>query len=106
MIGERKQIRLEKWASTADGNGEFDETIVQRVNTYAEVKRLSGSAVYLNSQVGLDNLFQFRLRFNSFDPTGDWRITFDRRIFTVHSIEKENQNRFYWIIKAQAKGER
>lgn len=106
MIGERKQVRLEKWASAKDGSGNLKESVIQEVNTYAEVKRLSGSRAYLNGQIGLDNLFQFRLRFNSFDPTGNWRIIFDRRKFTVHSIEKEKQERFYWIIKAQATGKR
>jgi head-tail adaptor len=106
MIGQRKQIKLEKWVAAKDGLGDSKEYVTNAYGIYAEVERLSGGRASLNGQTNLDNIFQFRMRFDSFDPTGNWRIVYDRRRFTVHSIEKENQNRFYWIFKAEAVGTR
>ena len=97
------QIRLEKWLTTKDGIGNNTEQVVTEVNVFAEVRRLSGDRASLNGQTFLDNMFQFRFRFNpKIDPTGNWRIIYDGRRFTVHSIEQEEQRRFYWIVKAEA----
>lgn len=106
MIGDRKQIRLEKWATGQDAKGNNTEVVTNIYDTWAEVSRSSGDRSSLNGKEGLTNFFIFRVRFNDFDPTGNWRVVYDRRRFTVHSIEKEKQERFYWIIKAEASGKR
>lgn len=107
MIGDRKPIQLEKWISVKDSKGDAKESVEQRVNTWADVSGSSGDRSSLNGKEGLTNFFIFKVRFDpSFDPTGNWRVVYDRRVFTVHSIEKEGQKRFYWIIKAEAKGKR
>lgn len=105
-IGERKQIQLERWTTAKDGNGNNVESVTIKVNTWAEVSRSGGDRSSVNGQEGLTNFFIFRIRFNQFDPTGNWRVIYDRRKFTPHSIEKEKQKRFYWIFKCEAIGER
>jgi SPP1 family predicted phage head-tail adaptor len=107
MIGKRKQIQLKKYISVKDVKGDAKESVSETINTWAEVSRSSGDRSSLNGKEGLTNFFIFRMRFNGeIDPTGNWRVVYDRRTFTVHSIEKEKQKRFYWIIKAESKGER
>jgi len=99
-----KPIRLEKWISVQDSNGEWDESITEKINVFAEVSRSGGDRSSLNGKEGLTNFFIFRFRYNpKIDPTSNWRVIYDGRRFTPHSIEKENQNTFYWIIKAEAK---
>ena len=96
----RKQIRLEKWVSAKDGYGDFKETWVP-YNLWAEVQREGGSRATTNGKTSLNTSMRFRVRFRpDFDVSGNWRVIYDGRGYTVRSIEKENENRFYWIIRA------
>ena len=109
MIGERKQIRLEQWQTSKDGNGNNTESVIRQINTWAEVKKEGGDRSSLNGLTQLSNNYKFRVRFSSINPidvTGNWRVVYDRRYFKVHNVEKEEQNRFYYIIKAEASGKR
>lgn len=101
------QIRLEKWISAKNGSGDAKESITEKINVWAEVTRSGGDRSSLNGKDGLTNFFIFRFRFNpKFNPTGNWRVVYDQRVFTPHTIEKESQRRFWWIIKAEALGKR
>jgi len=108
MIANMKQILLEEFLTTKNARGDNIETLGSSYNIWAEVKRLSGSRVDdQKKQIGLTNVFQFRLWFNdNISLTGNYRITYDNRVFTVQAIEKENENNFYWIIQAEALDER
>jgi SPP1 family predicted phage head-tail adaptor len=100
------QIRLERWESVKDVNGNWKENIVIKVNVFAEVTRSGGDRSSINGQTGLTNFFIFRMRFNpKIQPSGTWRVIYGGRSFTVHSIELEEQKRFWWVIKAKEKGE-
>ena len=102
-----KMIRMDRYKSTKDSKGDFKETVDLRVTAWAEVSRSGGDRSSLNGQEGLTNFFLFRVKFNpKFNPTGNWRVIYDGRRFTVHSIEKEEQRRFHWIIKGEAQGKR
>jgi head-tail adaptor len=106
MIGTMRQIKMEKWVSVKDVKGDFKESVTQVLNTWAEVSRSGGDRSSLNGKEGLTNFFVFRVRYGRVIPTGNWRLVYDRRMFTVHSIEKEKQGNYWWIIKAEARGER
>lgn len=106
MIGQMKPIKMEKWTTTKNAQGHNIESITKNISCWAEVSRSAGDRSSLNGQAGLTNFFIFKIHYQNFDPTGNWRIIFDRRRFAVNSIEKENQNEFYWIIKAEASGKR
>lgn len=93
-------IRLEKWVSTKDGSGDFKETVT-KYNLFAEVLSSGSSRLTTNGSTKLNNTVQFKIRFRpDFKPTGNWRVVYDGKRYTVNSIEKENQERFYWIITA------
>ena len=109
MIGQRKQIRLEQWTTTKDGNKNNVEAITKTLDTWAEIEELGGDRSSLNGKTQLTNMYRFRFRYASIDPidiTGNWRIIYDRRYFKVHNIKKENQKRFYYVVKAEAAGPR
>lgn len=100
-------IRLEKWVTSKDGSGNNIEEVTEKINLFAEVKRLSGDRASLNGVTNLDNFFQFIVRFTpSFNITGNWRVIYGGNYFTVHSIERMQEKRFYWIIKGEAKGKK
>lgn len=100
MAGLSKPIRLEKYVTTKDGDGNNTET-VSKFNFWAEVKRNSGGRTEAAGQPQLTNDITFKVRFRpDFDVSGNWRVVYDQRRFTVNSIDKDKEQRFYWIIKA------
>ena len=104
-----KQIQLEQWITTKDSKGNNTESISNTYSIWAEVSFLNEDRSGLNQkkQIGLTNMLQFRIWFNdNLTVTGNWRLNYDGKKFTVHSIEKENQNNFFWIIKAESIGPR
>lgn len=97
-------IRLEKWVSTKGAGGDFKETVT-KYNLWAEVLSGSSGRSSLNGRTTLNATKQFKVRFRpDFKPEGNWRIVYDAKKYTVNSIEKENEKRFYWIITAEARG--
>jgi len=102
-----RSIEFRQYTSAKNGAGHSVETLAKNLSAYAEVRKLTGARAYLDGQIGLDNLFEFVVRFNpAYDFTGDWRVIYDRRKFIISSVEKENQEEFYLIIKAAAAGPR
>lgn len=101
-----KQIRLEKWVTVKDGSGNNTET-VSKYNLFAEVKRNGGGRINTDGQTSLTQNIQFRVRFRpDFKPSGNWRVVFDGLRYTVQTIEKEGEDRFWWLIKTESQGER
>jgi len=107
-IGKRKQARLEKWATAKDSNGKNVESLVSHYDIWIEPEVRSSSRSSLNGKTGLVNVYDFRFRYTNvdIDITGNWRLLYDRRYFKVHSINKENQNRFYYLMRAEAQSPR
>ena len=104
MAGVSKQIRLEKYVSTQDGSGNWVETVT-KYNCFAEVVREGGVRSSLNGQNKLNATIKFKIRFRpDFKPSGNWRVIYDGLRYTVHSIEKEKEERFYWIFKCDGSG--
>lgn len=107
MIGTRHQIKLEQWKTTKDGNGNNIESVINSFNSWADIERQSGDRSSLNGRTALANVHRFRIRYASMNPlfiTGNWRIIYDSKKFSINSVEKESEKRFYWIIKATAQG--
>jgi SPP1 family predicted phage head-tail adaptor len=103
----KKAIRLEKWKTVKDGNGNNTESIEKKIDYWAIVSEASGDRSSLNGQTGLTNSVSFEIDYNpKFNPTGNWRVIFDGRRFTVHQVKKKNQDRFKLIITAEAIGKR
>lgn len=106
MAGVSKQIRLEKYVTAKDGSGNNTETVT-KYNLFAEVKRRGGSRVNQDGQTQLTQSIQFRVRFRpDFKPSGNWRVVFDGNRYTVQSIEKEKEDRFWWLITTESQGMR
>ena len=97
-----KPIRLEKWVSAKNAQGDFKETKTT-YNLWAEVMDSSGSRVS-GDRTTLERSRVFRVRFRpELKLTGNWRVVYDGVRYTVSSIEKVGQKRFWWEIIASGK---
>lgn len=104
MAGLSEQIRLEKWTSSKSNAGDFQESI-QRYNLWAEVVSSGGARATQAGQTTINQTVTFRVRFRpDFKPTGNWRVVYEGKRYTVTALEKENNKRFYWLITAIARG--
>lgn len=102
-VGTRKRIQLLKLVHSKNTNGTNVNTPT-RHTYWAEVVRGSGGRNYQNSQTQLGSSYTFRIRYNSsIEPSSKYSLVYDKKQFTVTSVEKENEKDFYWIIKAEAK---
>lgn len=100
MAGLNAPVRLEKWSSAKDGSGDSKES-VDKYNLWAEILTTNSSKGESGSRSKLVQTVQFRVRFRpDFKPTGNWRVVYDGKRYTVESIEKSESKRFYWVITA------
>ncbi len=102
-VGTRRQIKIVREAN-AEGDGGFAEAAEQVLYSgWAEVSNPSGFREFLSGQAQIGNTKRFRIR-NNREITLDSRIRikFDGKQYTVTSIEREAEKKFYWIIRATA----
>lgn len=103
IIGRRKQIKLIDVAPTKDANGYLKPGSSVLFSGWADVIDPGSSRLYQNGQASIDYTKVFRIRHNGGLHVGaDTRIVYDGKKFTVESIEKEKEKKFYFIIKAKA----
>lgn len=96
-------VRLSKWVTIKDANGNNTESITKNVSTFAEVTDISGNRTTLYGDTDMAKLKRFRIRFNTkFNPTGNWRIIYDGDRYTVTKISKDEEKRFFWTFEATA----
>lgn len=104
-IGNYKQIMLVKEVSTKGVFGNWDETTETRYPVWAEVETKSNNRIYKDGQTALVDIVEFIVGFNpAFSPDVDWKIVYDGRKHTIHSVQKYKEKRFKWIIKAMSIG--
>lgn len=98
-----KQIKLERWRTLKDGNGNNTETVLNAWHLWAEVTRIGGGRTTSYGITALDNSMEFKIFFR-FDvwPTGKYRIVYDGKRYTPQSIVKENEKRYNWVILANS----
>lgn len=103
-IGQRQQIQLVHVPNTQSVSGNWEQQPKERYNTWAEVSSPSGFRDYQNgqTQLGLTKRFQIRFRFDLF-PGADWEVKYQSKEYTVQSIERVNEKKFYWTIRGTAK---
>lgn len=98
-----KPIRLEKWTTTPNAQGDHKEAKVT-YNLWAEVEDSSGGRSTVNGKTSLGKTKVFRVRYRpELKLTGNWRLIYDGMRYTVSSIEKVGQKRFWWEIIASGK---
>ncbi len=99
-------IKLVKTVVTQEASGNWpSEPTVTKYSTFAELVQPSSAFRSYDAQTQLGQVKTFRVRFN-FDlhPTGDWKIEFGGKEWTVQGMPLKDDRQFYWLITANYKG--
>ena len=94
----KQQIRLEKWTTTKDANGNNSEGVI-KYNSWAEITDMNGSRLTLDGQSQLKTLMKFVLYFRpDFKISGNWKIIYNGSKYSIQNISQVDQRRFFWEI--------
>ena len=100
-IGSLRMVKLWQYTAAPDENGDQVETLVLKAKTFAEVTDNGGSRGIDRGQVNLDSSKTFRIRYREdWNIKGSWRIQYLGKYYTVTNIERINEKRFNWLIRA------
>jgi SPP1 family predicted phage head-tail adaptor len=98
----KKPIRLEKWATSKNAQGDNKESKTT-YNLWAEVGDSSGSRSVKDRQY-LSKARVFKIGFRpELKVDSNWTIVYDGVRYKISSIEKVGQKRFMWEIIASGK---
>lgn len=102
-VGTRRPIKLVDHTPQLV-NGEWEPQEVTLYRGWADVKKKSGSRDQQNNQTVFGKFFELRFRFQG-DITlnANVKLVYGGNTLTVHSIEREKEKSFYWILRAEAK---
>lgn len=103
MIGTRKPITLID-ESPSLVNGEWEPNSETILESWADVEQKTGFRDTNLNQTQIGRFYEFRFRFRG-DITinAHCRIIYDGKKRTIHSVEKENEKPFYWILRVESK---
>ncbi len=99
-------IKLVKTVVTQEASGNWpSEPTVTKYPMFAELVQPSSAFRSYDAQTQLGQVKTFRVRFN-FDlhPTGDWKIEFRGKEWTIQGMPLKDDRQFYWLITANFKG--
>ena len=101
-IGSYKLVKLYQYTVAKDATGNNTETEALRYRTFADVKDSGGS---LNSDHGhniLTNEKTFKIRYrHDWVLNTKWKIKYFGKLYGIKSIERINEGRFNWLIRAE-----
>lgn len=101
-IGQSRPIKLVDETPVLSGGNWVagNETILR---AWANVKRKSGFRE-ASGQAVLGQFFEFTFRYRGdISINANTRLIYDGRKLTVHSLEKKDEQQFFWILTAEAK---
>lgn len=99
-IGTYKPIKLIKYTTSLDANGDNVETLALIYKMWAEVKSLGGSRSLLKEQTALSDSKTFKIMFKDYPINADFKIQYFGQIYAISSIERIDEKRFNWLITA------
>ena len=97
-------IKLVKKQVAQEAGGNWGEPANTKYELFAELLDPGRDFRTYDAQTQLGQVKKFRIRlYSSLDVTGDWKIEFRGKEWTVISIEQDLERLFYWIITANHK---
>lgn len=100
MVGLMRKIKLEKWTEAKDADGKWVESVESTDNLFAEVKFLSGSRESYAGQTNVSGSVRFKIRHKNLKVVGKWKVVYNGKRYSITSIQRENEKKFYWILTA------
>jgi len=103
MGGVSVPIKLIRNEVSQETNGNWGEPTETKFDLFAELLDAGHGFRSYEAQTQLGLVRRFKIRFrDTLTPTGDWKIEFRGKKWTIVSIEPEDRM-FHWIITANHK---
>ena len=102
MIGNLKPIKLLKYTQTIDGDGDATESVQISYKMWAEVQDGGGSRSQADGRTEMSDTKTFRLPFRGYNITPDYRIEYFGQTYSIGSVRRIDEKRFFWEITALA----
>lgn len=99
-------IKLVKNVVTQEAGGNWpSEPTETKYQVFADLIAPSSAfrSYDAQTQLGQVKTFYIRFRFDLY-PDGDWKIEYAGKEWTVRSIVRDQDRRFFWIVTANYKG--
>lgn len=91
-------------AKTAEGRN--TETEGDKIGLWADISNTSGFRTADNGQTQLGTTKNFLIRFRMDKyPNCNWKIRYEGKDWTISTIQKVDEKRFYWRMTATSKAD-
>ena len=99
-VGNMKPIKLLKYTTSVDGNGDQSQT-VQTYTFWAEVTDNGGSRTQTDGRTNLSDGKTFKIWFRTSEfLNGDWKIRYFGQTYAVLNVQRIDEKRFNCLITA------
>lgn len=96
----RQRIKFQSLTRTADGQGGWTESWSDFAEVWAKVEPVSASEKYFSQRIQQNTTHKIAIRWLE-NITSEMRIVFESRIFQIHGIRRENEERWFMFIDAE-----
>jgi len=100
MIGTTKPIKLLKYTTTVDANGDAQETLATTYKLWAEISDSGGGRSQVDCRTDASDTKVFRINFRDYPITPDFKIEYFGQTYSISNVRRVDQQRFYWEITA------
>lgn len=101
-IGSYKLVKFYEYVVAVNTAGNNVEVEQYRFRTFAEVKNSSGSLGSDHGHNSLSNEKTFKIKYRPDWSIGTkWKIKYFGKMYGIKSIERINEGRFNWLIRAE-----
>jgi len=96
----RQRIKFQSLTRATDGQGGWTETWNDFTEVWAAIKPVSAKERYFSQRIEENVSHQITIRWLE-GLTTEMRIVFENRIFQIHGIRRENEERWFMLIDAE-----
>lgn len=97
-VGNMKPIKLIRYQSTIDGNGDADESVEIIYKMWAEVADNGGSRSQAEGRTIMSDTKEFKINFRNYLIDGNYKIQYFGQIYAISSIERIDEKRFNYRL--------
>lgn len=97
-IGNLKPIKLIRYTSTIDGNGDAEESVEIIYKMWAEISDNGGGRSQSEGRTVMSDTKEFKVNFRNYLIDGDYKIQYFGQIYAITSIERIDEKRFNYRL--------
>jgi SPP1 family predicted phage head-tail adaptor len=100
MIGNLKPIKLLKYTNTIDADGDATDTVAVTYKMWAEISDEGGGRTQADGRTDMSDTKTFKVPFRGYNITPDYKIEYFGQTYSISSVKRIDEKRFYWEITA------